>query len=453
MPEQRLPDERAPVVGPLLRLFSSPPDRALLSFDQVHRLLRSRTAIHRGTRRIPLDHIVGSLGRYRDFTRAFLPLNDAVRERRKELEAAAREAPLPPIEVYEVGGVYFVRDGNHRVSLARAQGRTTIEAVVSEVKARVALTPDVDVGDLILKEEEADFLDATRLPRTSGILLTEPGRYQLLREHVEVHRYYLCLQQERDVPVDEAAASWHENVYLPVVEAIRDTQVLRQFPKRTEADLYLWVAYHRERLKEDLGDMPGDHAVASAIGEQYSDRPVAGFVRSVARAIRAAVRAARQTPDVFAGARQDSAPLDVTPAMVRGLNHVTFAVSDVPRSVDFYEKVLGLRPVARWPEGAYFRAGDLWFVVLRDAQVRSGPLPEYTHLAFSVNAADVPVLRDRLVAAGATFWQDNATEGESLYFTDPDGHKLELHVGDLSTRLARARAHPWEGLEILEPGT
>lgn len=288
---------RSRVLEPLLRLFSQPPSRELLPFDQVERLLSSRTEIPRGTQRIPLDRIVGSVGRYRDFDRAFLPLNDAVRERRDALSRA--DVPLPPIDVYEVGGVYFVRDGNHRVSLARARGLDLIEAHVSEMRSRAPLDPDVDIDTVIVKTEQADFLDRTALQSAHPealIELTEPGRYELLLGHVEVHRWYLGVGKGHEVALQEATASWYENVYLPVVEAIRDSGVLHEFPDRTEADLYLWVAYHRERLKTEHGDMPCDRDVATAIAEQYSDRPLVGFVRSIARAIRAAVRAATHTP-------------------------------------------------------------------------------------------------------------------------------------------------------------
>jgi len=279
----------------LLEMFSEPPDRTLLSFDQVQALLRSRTPLLRGIREIPLDHIVGSVGRYRDFNRAFLPLSEAVKDHVREIGAAMRDgAGLPPIEAYQIGDVYFVRDGNHRVAAARQLGLSTIQAYVSEVKSRVPLTPEVDVDDLILKAEYSDFLEKTKLP--AEIELTEPGRYEVMLEHIEVHRYYMGLDQQRDVSLEEAAAAWHDAVYRPVVEAIHGTGVLREFPTRTEADLYLWVTYHRERLREQYGAMPPDRAVAATLGEQYSERPLSRFVKSVERAIRAAVQAAREGP-------------------------------------------------------------------------------------------------------------------------------------------------------------
>jgi catechol 2,3-dioxygenase-like lactoylglutathione lyase family enzyme len=108
--------------------------------------------------------------------------------------------------------------------------------------------------------------------------------------------------------------------------------------------------------------------------------------------------------------------------VITGLNHVTLAVRDLDRSFDFYAHVLGLKPVARWPKGAYFSAGDLWLALTRDAQVREGPLPEYTHMAFTVAPDDFDALCRRIELSGAGAWQDNTSEGASHYFLDPDGH-------------------------------
>lgn len=134
---------------------------------------------------------------------------------------------------------------------------------------------------------------------------------------------------------------------------------------------------------------------------------------------------------------------------VLGINHVTFSVRDVPRSISFYADVLGFQLVARWQRGAYLLAGDLWVALVADADVRTGALPEYTHIAFSVSLDELGSMSARIVASGAPMWQENWTEGDSLYFLDPDGHKLELHSSDLDARLRSARDDPWEGLELL----
>ena len=179
--------------------------------------------------------------------------------------------------MYQIGEVYFVRDGNHRVSVAKANGLDLIEASVTEISTMVPLTPETDVDDLIIKVEYAHFLRETHLDETrpdQKIELTEPGRYKILLEHIEVHRYYLGLQWGYEPTLAEAAASWYDNVYSPVIKAIEESRVLKSFPQRTEADLYIWVAYHRERLKERYGEMPRDRDVADTLAERFSGRPV-----------------------------------------------------------------------------------------------------------------------------------------------------------------------------------
>lgn len=128
--------------------------------------------------------------------------------------------------------------------------------------------------------------------------------------------------------------------------------------------------------------------------------------------------------------------------MVTGINHITLSVSELDRSFAFYAEVLGFAPLARWSRGAYLLGGELWLCLHVDARTRKAAPTEYTHLAFSV--ADFEAARQRLVATGAPVWQDNATEGASVYILDPDGHKLEIHRGDWRTRLASMRANPWE---------
>ena len=134
--------------------------------------------------------------------------------------------------------------------------------------------------------------------------------------------------------------------------------------------------------------------------------------------------------------------------MISGINHVTLSVKSVDESFEFYSVTLGLTPVARWPKGAYLLAGTLWVALVLDRDTRPGPLPEYTHIAFSVPEHDYPALRERIRASGARVWHDNRTEGESLYFLDPNGHKLEIHASDLAARLQAARQNPWDGLEL-----
>lgn len=134
---------------------------------------------------------------------------------------------------------------------------------------------------------------------------------------------------------------------------------------------------------------------------------------------------------------------------VRGLNHVTLAVTDLEISVAFYRDLLGLSLKAVWPEGAYFKAGALWLCLSRDEAAASASRNDYTHIAFDVAAEDFDALAAR-IASGAKIWKDNKSEGQSLYFSDPDGHKLEIHVGSLGSRLDHYRAHPDKGVTVLD---
>ncbi|MCD4498370.1 fosfomycin resistance glutathione transferase [Chromobacterium vaccinii] len=132
---------------------------------------------------------------------------------------------------------------------------------------------------------------------------------------------------------------------------------------------------------------------------------------------------------------------------LNGLNHLTLAVADLDRSWDFYHGLLGARPHARWAGGAYLSLGDLWLCLSLDAPE---PGSGYTHYAFDVAPADFPAWAERLSAAGVGVWKDNHSEGDSFYFLDPDGHRLELHVGSLQSRLAACRSQPYRDMVFFD---
>jgi len=134
--------------------------------------------------------------------------------------------------------------------------------------------------------------------------------------------------------------------------------------------------------------------------------------------------------------------------MLQSLNHLTLAVSDLQKSVTFWHELLGLALHARWNTGAYLTCGDLWVCLSYDEARRYVPSQEsdYTHYAFTVAEADFEPFSQRLEQAGVTVWKQNKSEGASFYFLDPDGHKLELHVGSLAARLAACREKPYAGM-------
>jgi uncharacterized ParB-like nuclease family protein len=229
----------------------------LLSFEQVRDQLHL-TAPSEGVKlqEIPLAKIVGSVGRYRDFNRAFLPRAHLDPSRWIRIERLHGQVELPPIDVFQVGEVYFVQDGNHRVSVARARKQKTIWAHVVEIPVRVPLGPDTSPDDLILKSGYAEFLEKTSLDRAcpeQHIELTRAGGYRSLIQHIEIHQFYMGLRSRYYPTLAEAAADWYRSVYLPVVETIRASQILRHFPGRTEADLYLWIAENRAGLQIRYG--------------------------------------------------------------------------------------------------------------------------------------------------------------------------------------------------------
>ncbi|WP_422785829.1 VOC family protein [Rhizorhabdus argentea] len=134
---------------------------------------------------------------------------------------------------------------------------------------------------------------------------------------------------------------------------------------------------------------------------------------------------------------------------INGLSHITLAVTDVQRSLDFYRDILGCSVRAVWADGAYLEAGSLWLCLSQDERASPTPRRDYTHIAFTVGASDYAALSERLINT-CTLWKDNRSEGDSTYFLDPDGHKLELHMGSLETRLAHYRANAAKGVTILD---
>jgi hypothetical protein len=250
----------------------------LMAWDDVRDNLKLRGFIRRGVQTVPVDQIVGSVGRYRDFDDAFLPRQDTSSTRwRKINRAFYDDVSLPPVNLYKVGDVYFVLDGNHRISVAKEHGVKFIDADVQEAVTPVNLThDDIDADTLVLLGEYAEFLERTHLDvlrPEQNIRFSIGGGYGRLIEHIAVHRYFMGLDLKRDVSEDEAVIDWYDNVYMPIVEAIRADDILHDFPHRTEADLYLWIIDHKHYLKEECGcDVPAEEAAHDYV-EHYAEKP------------------------------------------------------------------------------------------------------------------------------------------------------------------------------------
>lgn len=261
----------------------------LIPFEEVRTRLRLRNKFYRGLQEVPLDRIVGSLGRYRDFTRTFLPLHDGIQERWARVNELTHSSKgFPPVELYKVGEAYFVKDGNHRISVALAHRASTIQAHVWEYQTRVPLTPDVNINDLVIKQEYLDFLTHTQLDvlrPEQRVECTTPGAYHELEEHIEVHRYFMGLERKAEVPYQEAVLSWYDHLYWPAVQAIRRHEILKAFPGRTEADLYLWVMQHLYFLREAYGSTVDVESAAIDLAERYPQALARRIVRTLRRSL------------------------------------------------------------------------------------------------------------------------------------------------------------------------
>ncbi len=225
---------------------------ALLSYDEIKEKLHIGGPIYRGMQTVRVDQIVGSLNRYHQFDRAFLPVQDRLAERWQNVDRAFYDdVSLPPVVLYKVGRVYFVVDGHHRVSVARQQGQEFIDAEVRECSTRINISPDLKPEDLKILGEKVRFLERTRLDDLrpgARIRLTIPDGFERMLEHIAVHRYFMGLDLRRDISEEEAVAHWYDTVYLPIVKVIRESKILEEFPGKTEGDLYLWVLDHQHYI-------------------------------------------------------------------------------------------------------------------------------------------------------------------------------------------------------------
>ena len=229
----------------------------LLSYDEVANKLKLQGRSDKGTQSIPVDAIIGSVGRYTDFTRTFLPRHAQDQQRWANVKAMAFDlVGLPPVDVYKVSEVYFVIDGNHRVSIARQEGWKHIQAHVIEIQTDIPLTPDIQPDELIVKAEYADFLEQTGLNRTQEVVdlrMTIPGGYQKLLDEITCCRCQIEEEEKHECSLHESAENWYREIYLPFAEAVRERGMMRWFPNRTVTDLYGWMAEHRSELEKELG--------------------------------------------------------------------------------------------------------------------------------------------------------------------------------------------------------
>lgn len=261
---------RARTLATLQRVIGAmkPHGQELLSLHEVREALRPRGETYRGMQTVEVSLIVGSEGRYRDFTKSFMPRHDHLKHRWIRVDKAhLQDIILPPVRLYEIGGLYFVRDGNHRVSVARAQGVGAVDAEVASLTSQIPLDPGMNRDDLtraIIAYEKQQFYTQTgfgNLVPGYDLNFTATGRYEEVLHHIGGHKYLINQQKTEEIPFDEGLVSWYRTVFRPVIDAIQADRIMARFPGRTEADLYMWIVKRWHILKDWFGaDVPVSEA-------------------------------------------------------------------------------------------------------------------------------------------------------------------------------------------------
>ena len=273
--------------------FMSPGGHQLLALDEVRSILKIRGEEYRGVISVPVDLIVGSEGRYRDFARGFLPRYGYLRDRWVRVDSAHyHDVILPPVRLYELGGVYFVRDGNHRVSVAKLQGALEIDAEVTSLSSAVRIDKGMDMNDIrsaLIDYEKREFYAQTlfgQITDDADLDFTSAGAYDQIVEHILVHKYYMNQGSEKEIDFVMALDSWYRTVYSPIAGTIRAERLDARFRGRTVGDLYLYIVKHWDALKKRYGI----HYPASAAARDFASRYGTGFTKRVREFLSAIAR-------------------------------------------------------------------------------------------------------------------------------------------------------------------
>jgi len=243
-----------------LKFFISGKENELLSFEKVSRGLELYNQRYLGVKTVNIDDIVGSIDRYKDFDRYFLPKKAHLEHRWSNIYSAfKKDIGLPAVQLYKVGKIYFVLDGNHRVSVSKRMGIKYIDAEVTEFSTKIPITQEMDPVDMFILAEREKFLDLTKLIKNRPLVkirLTIPGKYDFLLKQINNHMYDLNknkIEDDKKITFEEAALDWYDNIYLPARNIIGKYRIVENFPNRTKSDLYVWINSHKYHLREKYG--------------------------------------------------------------------------------------------------------------------------------------------------------------------------------------------------------
>ncbi len=262
--------------------FLKPEKRRMLSLQDVKEILKPKGEVYIGMQTVPIEKIVGSEGRYQDFDNHFLPKANHLRQRWSRVdEAHLSDIQLPPIVLYELGGLYFVRDGNHRVSVARMQGVSFIDAEVISLQSEIMLPANVTPENLcreVIKYEKRLFYAETNFGDITddwNLDFTSPGSYDIIYDHIQGHKYFISRNSGTDTDFPAAVLSWYTNVYRPVLDVVSSARLIKRFPGRTAGDLYIWIIRKWDELKQKYGV---EYPLTEVPKELENDRGKQGFL-------------------------------------------------------------------------------------------------------------------------------------------------------------------------------
>ncbi len=268
-----------------------PDEAALISFSDIKKLLKPKNEVYKGMQIVPIKLIVGSEGRYQDFDNQFFPKSKFLKTRWEHIDMAhIQDVPLPPISLYEVGGVYFVRDGNHRVSVAKSRGVENIDAEVVSLQSEIKLKPSSTKEDMVrqvITYEKRVFYTETNFGDITDFWCLDfstPGQYDVIYNHILFHKYYINMDKTEEIPFEEAVLSWFRNVYLPVIQTIDRHHIMRSFKKSTKSDLYIYFIKYWDELKQKFGnDFSMDKAAEDFKTEQRKHTLLGKLKNSLAK--------------------------------------------------------------------------------------------------------------------------------------------------------------------------
>jgi nucleotide-binding universal stress UspA family protein len=312
----------------------------LIQYDEVRKRLAKTINKPTELREIPIKDIVGTLSRGTDFSRTFLPRFEFDKNRWvRVMVANQNDRGFPPIDVYQIGSVYFVIDGHHRVSVLKSVGAKFVTANVRVINPNVPINSDDSLEEIILKTERQSFLDLTKLETTvpeADILFSQPESYQQLYEHISVHRYLMGVDLNRPIPFDEALKHWYECLYLPVIRVFRSMKIMKAFPDKTEADLFLWFENNQAKLKEEYGDHLRLSSLVWRFDEQFG-RNSRNFLRKLKRTIALLFSSNMSDWGIQTGQwRQELIEADASPVLGR----MMITVKDFQRDQDYLRSAI-----------------------------------------------------------------------------------------------------------------